>query len=212
MRGTRILRLLLIPAVIISVLPSLFRPSHTGADDLVADHVGFDTVDFVMAPSQPRNLAPAHGATGVSQTPTLQASIFSDPDVNDTHASSQWQLRIASGAYLTPTYDSGSDTTDLIAITIPLGVLSQSTTYGWHVRYQGSSGLWSDWSAETLFKTASKHGKSPLWIWIVVVVVVVVVAGAVAYVAASWRAGRVPKPVSKPVSKARSKPRYRITP
>ena len=202
MRGTRILCVLLIPAIVTALLPSLFYPCHTTGDDLVADYVGFDTVDFVLAPAQPRNLAPAHGATGVSQTPTLQASIFSDPDVNDTHAASQWQLRIASGAYLSPIYDSGTDTTHLIAITIPSGVLSQSTTYGWHVRYQGSSGLWSDWSGETLFRTEGKAG-IPAWIWVVVVLVVVVV-GAVAYAAASRLVRRVSKPVSKP--------RYRITP
>ncbi len=196
MRGTRLLCLLLIPTVIIALLPSLFYPCHTSGDDLVAAYVGFDTVDSAMAPAQPRNLAPAHGATGVSLTPTLRSSAFSESEVGDTHVASQWRLWKDSTSII---YDSGTDFTKLTTATIDSGRLSYSTTYWWHVRHRGSTGLWSDWSAETSFKTTAKGGSS-LWIWIVVVVVVVVVVGAVAYVAATRRVRRV------------SKSRYRITP
>lgn len=187
---------MLVSIIIIAFLPSLSCPSHTSGDDLVADYVGFDTVDSALPPAQPRNLAPADGAIGVSQTPTLRSSTFSESDVGDTHGASQWQLWKDSSSLI---YDSGTDFTNLTSTTINSARLIHSTTYWWHVRYRSSAGLWSDWSAETSFKTTAKGGFS-LWIWILVVVVAVVVVGAIAYVATSRRVRRV------------SKPRYRIAP
>jgi hypothetical protein len=151
-------------------------------------------------PNRPSNVSPSNGATGVSLTPILISSAFSDPDPGATHVASQWQLWKDSSSLI---YDSGTDFTKLTTTTIDSGRLSPSTTCWWHVRYQGSMGLWSDWSTETSFKTTAKGGV-PSWIWVVLVVVVVVVVGAVAYVAASRLVRRVSKPVSKP--------RYRITP
>jgi hypothetical protein len=200
MSRTRALCLLLIQTILIAFLPSFFHPPQTTGDAPVADYVGFDTVDFVAAPAQPRNLAPAHGAIGVSLTPTLRSSTFSESEVGDTHVGSQWRLWKDSTSII---YDSGTDFTKLTTATIDSGRLSYSTTYWWHVRHRGSMGLWSDWSAETSFETTAKGGSS-LWIWIVVVVVAVLVVGAVAYVAATRRVRRVSRP--------RSKPRYRITP
>ena len=200
MNGSRMPCLLLVTTLMIVLLPCLFHPHHTNGDNLLAHCVGFDTVDFVAAPAQPRNLAPADGAISVRLTPTLKSSGFSCSDPGETHAASQWQLWKDSSNLI---YDSGTDFTSLTSTAIDPGRLSYSTTYWWHVRYRGSAGLWSDWSAETSFKTTAKGGV-PLWIWIVVVVVVVMVVGAVAYLAASRLVRRVSKPVSKP--------RYRITP
>jgi hypothetical protein len=188
--------LLLVTTLIIVLLPCLFHPHHTNGDNLLAHYVGFGTVDFVAAPAQPRNLAPADGAISVRLTPTLKSSGFSCSDAGKAHAASQWQVWKDSSSL---NYDSGADFTNLTITAVDPGRLSYSTTYRWHVRYQGSAGLWSDWSAETSFKTTAKGGSS-LWIWIVVVVVAVLVVGAVAYVAATRRVRRV------------SKPRYRITP
>jgi hypothetical protein len=42
---------------------------------------------------------------------------------------------------------------NLTQITIPSGILSNGTTYYWHVRYQDDHEAWSDWSAETSFRT-----------------------------------------------------------
>ena len=202
MSRTRALCLLLIPTILIAFLPGFLHPRQTTGDALV--YVGSDTVDYAMPPAQPSNLAPAHGAIGVSLTPTLRSSTFSESEVGDTHVASQWRLWKDSTSII---YDSGTDFTKLTTATIDSGRLSHSTTYWWHVRYQGSMGLWSDWSAETSFETSFKttaKGGVPSWIWVVLVMVVVVVAGAVAYMAA----GRLVRRVSKPVSK----PRYRITP
>jgi hypothetical protein len=57
-------------------------------------------------PAAPTPINPSDGATGVSLTPTLQASAFSDPDVGDAHANTQWQVD-ASGSFASPAWDSG---------------------------------------------------------------------------------------------------------
>ena len=59
-------------------------------------------------PNQPGNVSPASGAVGLSLTPTLQSSAFSDPDAGDTHGASQWQITGTSGNYASPAFDSGT--------------------------------------------------------------------------------------------------------
>jgi uncharacterized repeat protein (TIGR02543 family) len=112
-----------------------------------------EAVPTNQPPNQPSNVSPANGATGVSLTPTLQSSAFSDPDTGDTHAASQWQITTTPGDYSSPIFDSGTDAADLESITIPSGTLSESTTYYWHVRHQDNRGDWSNWSTETSFTT-----------------------------------------------------------
>ncbi|MGA8848455.1 MAG: CFI-box-CTERM domain-containing protein [Dehalococcoidia bacterium] len=110
-------------------------------------------------PNQPSNISPANGAGGISLTPTLQSSAFSDPDVGDTHAASQWQIRTSLGTYSRSLlFDSGTDTSDLTSITVPSGTLSYYTSYYWHVRYQDNHDAWSNWSAETFFTVSTWTG------------------------------------------------------
>jgi lysophospholipase L1-like esterase len=138
---------------------------------------------FVISspPSQPTGVSPSGSAGRVTLTPTLVASAFSDLGEGDSHAASQWQLRRTSGSYSSPIYGSSTDTTNLTAKTIQSGVLSHSTAYYWHVRYQDSTGVWSDWSAETFFDTSAK-GRLLLWIWIIGgAVAAILVVSAVAY-------------------------------
>ncbi|GAF99152.1 unnamed protein product, partial [marine sediment metagenome] len=76
-------------------------------------------------PSQPINSSPANGATGVSVTPILESSAFSDPDTGDTHGASQWQIREATAPddYSVTVFDSGTDTSNLVQITLSPGTL-----------------------------------------------------------------------------------------
>jgi len=106
-------------------------------------------------PNQPSNVLPSDGATGVELTPTLKSSAFSDPNPGDVHAASQWQITTIHGDYSSPIFDSGTDTVNLIQISIPSGTLSYSTTYHWRVRHQDNHGAWSEWSVETSFTTMS---------------------------------------------------------
>jgi hypothetical protein len=106
-------------------------------------------------------VSPANGATGLSLTPTLQSSAFSDPDAGDTHVASQWQITRTAGDYSSPILDSSTDTTHLIQITVSSGVLGGNSTYYWRVRYQDGHGDWSTWSAETSFTTLDRAPAQP---------------------------------------------------
>jgi hypothetical protein len=109
-------------------------------------------------PGQPSNTSPAAGATGVSLTPTLSSSAFSDPDVGDTHGASQWQMITSPWDYANPAFDSSTDTKNLTSITVPSGKLAYSTLYYWRVRHRDNHGAWSGWSLETSFTTVSSSG------------------------------------------------------
>ncbi len=121
---------------------------------------------------------PVDGAAGISVTPTLQSSLFSDPDAGDSHAASQWRVTTTAGDYSTPVFDSGPDGAHLTQITIPSGTLQHNTTYYWQVRYQDSQGSWSDWSTETGFSTEPAAGMPPALLIAGAVIAVVILVGA----------------------------------
>jgi len=104
-------------------------------------------------PFQTSNVSPANGATGISVIPTLQSAAFSDTDAGDTHAASQWQITPTPGDYSSSVFDSGTDSSHLIQITLSSGILNGNTTYYWHARHQDNHGAWSTWSTETSFTT-----------------------------------------------------------
>ena len=113
------------------------------------------------APAQPTNTSPVDEATDVSLTPLLQSSAFSDPDVGDTHATSQWQITTVGPHNIRWTvFDSEEDTHNLTSITIPVGTLYYYTGYDWRVRHKDSYGNWSDWSVETHFSTIANQAPS----------------------------------------------------
>jgi hypothetical protein len=114
-------------------------------------------------PSQPTCISPVDGATGVSLTPTLESSGFSDPDVGDTHAASRWQLDDDSD-FSSLVWDYEDMDSDRISHAVPVGTLLYDTTYYWRVRYQDSQGAWSEWSASRSFTTTSTaSGLSPVF-------------------------------------------------
>jgi Leucine-rich repeat (LRR) protein len=130
-----------------------FRNSH-GAWSAWSAETSFVTLAN-QAPGQPSNVSPANAATGVSLTPRLQSSAFSDPDSGHIHGTSQWQITLTSGNYASTIFDSGVDTAHLTSIDVPSVSLQYATTYYWHVRYRDNYGAWSDWSAETSFTTST---------------------------------------------------------
>jgi len=105
-------------------------------------------------PNTPANSTPTNGATGVSTTPTLTASAFSDPDAGNTHQASQWQISSDTGANFDANivHDSGVTGTDLESHVVG-ATLNITTTYYWRVRYQDNYGGWSSYSAEFSFTT-----------------------------------------------------------
>ncbi|MBI1744448.1 hypothetical protein HYR54_15475 [Candidatus Acetothermia bacterium] len=103
-------------------------------------------------PAMPVNQSPANGSTGISLTPTLQASGFSDPN-GDPHSLSQWQV-CSNSTCSQVVYDSGPVSPGT-SHTVSSGSLSNSVTYYWRVRYRDSTGFWSNWSTPTSFTTVA---------------------------------------------------------
>ncbi|MBU0478728.1 hypothetical protein KKC91_09200 [bacterium] len=114
-----------------------------------------------VSPDVPVNISPADGVSGTSLTPTLQASSFLDQNIGNTHQASQWQIRTETGTYSSPLWNSGIDTTNKTAITVPSGNLDYNNIYYWHVRYQDNNDSWSEWSNETSFTTEAEPDPSP---------------------------------------------------
>jgi O-glycosyl hydrolase len=102
-------------------------------------------------PNSPVNVLPANGDTNQSPTLMLQSSVFSDPDLNDTQAASQWLIRRSTDNAIV--FDSGNDVTDKTNLTVASGVLDYSTFYNWQVRHQDNHGAWSGYSVTTTFAT-----------------------------------------------------------
>ena len=105
------------------------------------------------APNQPINVTPANMHTVSDLTPTLTSSIFADKDSSDSHLSSQWQVSTISGDYSNPVWDSLENSQKLTTVDVPANLLSNQTTYYWHVRHRDSSPgqHWSAYSDQTSF-------------------------------------------------------------
>lgn len=115
-------------------------------------------------PDTPTNISPSSG-TCVSLPVTLTASAFSDLGSGEYQIAAHWRIRAGEGGYSDPVFDSGTDTMNLNSITVPPGVLSDSSNYCWHVRYQDNLGAWSEYSSETCFNTrpvATASSNSPV--------------------------------------------------
>ena len=111
-------------------------------------------------PAAPVNTSPLNGAVSQALTPVLAASAFSDPDVGDTHAGSQWQLSPVSN-FAANAWDSGDDAAHLTIVTVPVS-LSAYMRYYWHVRYKDNNGAWSQYSSPTWFDTVPTVNTNPL--------------------------------------------------
>jgi hypothetical protein len=112
------------------------------------------TLDYASdnVPNTPTNSTPANGTSGVSFTPTLTASSFSDPDAGDTQSASEWQVATDS-AFTSIVFDTGTtgSASNSVSVTTALSV---GTTYYWHLRYQDNHSVWSEYSSYTNFTTS----------------------------------------------------------
>lgn len=100
--------------------------------------------------TQPVNTAPANNAENISITPLLQASAFNAVGSADTHQYSKWQV-FDNALATSLVYDSGNVAAGTSHV-IPNGnALDSNKQYWWKVRYIGTSGRESPWSALTTF-------------------------------------------------------------
>jgi hypothetical protein len=86
----------------------------------------------------------------VSPTPQLKTDLFYDPDPDDLHAGSQWQIFRADDVFCV--YDKISSFA-LTSLTVPKLILEADVDYIWRVRFFSNRGGASSWSAETAFTT-----------------------------------------------------------
>lgn len=103
----------------------------------------------------PTNNTPANGSTNQNgPTLTLTSSAFSWAGLEDTHASSDWELASDSG-FATIVDSSYTDTTNKTSWTADVAA---NSTYYWRVKYRGASGRESAWSTATSFTTMANFG------------------------------------------------------
>jgi hypothetical protein len=109
------------------------------------------TLHDSIVPTAPKNASPAANSVVSILTPTLSGNVFTDGAMGGTHVASEWQI-LKGGTLI---YDTGTDTTHLLGLTVPAGKLTAGSTYTWKVRYEDNYGDWSSYSASTNFSTVS---------------------------------------------------------
>ena len=117
-----------------------------GANNYFFIHI---TLPDSIVPTKPSNVSPAANTSVSNLTPRLTANAFSDGAIGSTQVAAEWELFKGS----TLVYDTGTDTTDLLGLTVPAGKLSVGTAYTWKVRYEDNYGDWSSYSTATSFAT-----------------------------------------------------------
>ena len=110
-------------------------------------------LEDLSPPDAPFILAPSDEET-VSQTPELITDVFYDPDPDDRHAGSQWQIFRADDNLCV--YDITSSTV-LTLLTVPKLILEAEVDYIWRVRFFSDRGGASDWSVDAAFRTDSAY-------------------------------------------------------
>lgn len=106
---------------------------------------------FNAHPEIPATEWPLDGDSGVSLTPTLISSAFSDPDEGDSHAATDWQVATTSDfSILTLSLRSSFCLTELPVSDL---ILEGEQQYYWRVRYIDSANQMSGWSMASRFDT-----------------------------------------------------------
>lgn len=105
--------------------------------------ISFETAE---RPDTPSISEPQDGQTNVEETPEIVASSFNSP-VAETHQATDWEVRKVSDDSLV--WSSENNTSDLTSISVPSGVLAETTEYRINVRYIGSQLGASAWGTST---------------------------------------------------------------
>jgi hypothetical protein len=108
-----------------------------------------NTFEDPSLPDPPVILVPSDDEI-VSQMPELKVDGFYDPDPDNFHATSQWQIFRADDDFCV--YDIMSSVS-LTSLTVPKLILDAEMDYIWRVRFFNNRGGASDWSADAAFTT-----------------------------------------------------------
>jgi len=123
-----------------------------------SDWSNYSSTDAFTTDATPANTNPNTPTITVDsyggQNAYLTSTAFSDDDVGDTHAYSQWQVTTSSDTtYANPVFDSGEDASNLVSIFV--SPLVQLTDYICRVRHEDNNAGWSAWSANDSFTTTA---------------------------------------------------------
>lgn len=113
------------------------------------DGTGPNFYEDHSAPDAPVILTPQDNAI-VPLTLELRTDEFYDPDIDDVHAGSQWQIFRASDNFCVLDVTSSASLTSL---KVPKLILEEDTDYIWKVRFINSRGTGSNWSDAGFFTT-----------------------------------------------------------
>jgi len=86
----------------------------------------------------------------VSLTPLLETEEFDDPDINDVHSQTQWEIVRAEDEFIV--FDVTTESS-LTSLTVPKMILDYDTSYIWRVKFIDNYGGDSDWSEAGYFTT-----------------------------------------------------------
>ena len=153
-----------VPAGVLAVNTTFYvRARVKDVAGLVSDWAtitSFTTKATYAYVNTPTVTTPTNGQTEIPEQPTLQSSAFATTGGADTHASSQWQIRLAGGTWAAPLHDSGASTTNKTSYTVPAGVLvAGQTQYVMRVRHTGTSLGASEWSSDIAFTTKQQFAQ-----------------------------------------------------
>lgn len=121
----------------------------------------FTSLTENQPPKPTAGLLPESGAASVPLTPLLEIEGYSDPDSNDVHGATHWQIALDS-SFEEPVFDhigaAGDTNGCLVNLLVPPGVLFPNRIYYWRARVKDgreSGYLWSDWSEMKSFTTGN---------------------------------------------------------
>jgi hypothetical protein len=103
-------------------------------------------------PKTPELLSPLNNDTNTALTPSLITNGFSDPDINDYHAQTQWQVFRASDDLCV--FDITTDIF-LTSIDVSILILDEGVSYYWRTRFYDNQGTASNWSPTFTFTTTA---------------------------------------------------------
>jgi hypothetical protein len=104
-------------------------------------------------PNKPDLYLPSDGEIDVSLTADLKTGDFSDPDTDDTHAKTEWQISKEMD-FLSLLLDITS-TSHLTSLIVPQSILDEGISYYWRVRFYDDNLAASAWSEPHVFTTLS---------------------------------------------------------
>ena len=142
-------------------------PAPTGVETENSDDIVTPAVtpaqEFVnQAPDQPGLLFPGEGAQDVSLTPLLEIAGFTDPDAEDDHGATRWQIATDDSfeqLILDVTIDRSRTNNYLVNFLVPDGALCSEQLYYWRASVKDARdghSKWSHWSEMFTFTTAAK--------------------------------------------------------